>query len=148
MSESSLFELWDHPIDVAALARSLEDRHAGALVTFEGRVRDTNDGKTVVTLEYEAYPKLSLNEGNAILREAMRGVIGARCVHRVGRLSVGDVAVWVGVVAEHRGEAFQACRFVIDEVKRRVPIWKKEHYADGTSVWIGIGDRAVSSRKP
>ena len=147
MSDGALFELWDHSIDGSTLARSMADSHAGALVTFEGRVRDTNDGKTVVSLEYEAYPKLSLNEGSAIVREALRGVVGARCVHRVGRLSVGDVAVWVGVVAEHRGEAFQACRFIIDEVKRRVPIWKKEHYADGSSVWIGMGERSVSSKE-
>ena len=147
MSESALFELWDHPLDVAKLSGSLADRHAGALVCFEGRVRDTNEGRTVVSLEYEAYPKLSLNEGAAIVREALRGVMGARCVHRIGRLSVGDVAVWVGVVAEHRGEAFQACRFIIDEVKRRVPIWKKEHYADGSSVWIGIGEQPDASKK-
>ena len=147
MSESALFELWDHPLDVAKLSGSLADRHAGALVCFEGRVRDTNEGRTVVSLEYEAYPKLSVNEGAAIVREALRGVMGARCVHRIGRLSVGDVAVWVGVVAEHRGEAFQACRFIIDEVKRRVPIWKKEHYADGSSVWIGIGEQPDASKK-
>ena len=143
-----LFELSDQPLDVAELARSLANRHAGALVSFEGRVRDTNDGRTVVELEYEAFPRLSLNEGNAIVRETLQGVIGARCVHRIGRLAVGDVAVWVGVVAQHRGEAFQACRFIIDEVKRRVPIWKKEHYADGSTVWIGIGEQPAARRNP
>ncbi len=145
MSTFELFQLSRIPVNVSELAASLASAHAGALVTFEGRVRDTNDNRDVVGLEYEAYDALCLKEGGAILREALRGVIAARCVHRVGSLSVGDVAVWVGVVAGHREEAFRACRFIIDEVKRRVPIWKKEHYRDGSSAWIGLGADAVSA---
>ena len=156
-----LFELSETPLNTAHLADSLASARAGALVSFEGRVRDTNEGRTVVCLEYEAYPALSLAEGNAIVREAMeseglegaaregqalKGVLAARCVHRVGTLSVGDVAVWIGVTAGHREEAFRACRYIIDEVKRRVPIWKKERYADGSAEWIGLGKAAGSAR--
>jgi len=143
-----LFELSETPLDVAALAGSLAAAHAGALVTFEGRVRDTNEGKPVDRLEYEAYPALSLAEGNAIVSEALEGVINARCVHRVGTLAVGDVAVWVGVTAAHRDQAFQACRYIIDQVKQRVPIWKKERYADGSAEWVGLGKATELPRPP
>ena len=136
-----LFTLSETPLDTAALAGSLRAGHAGAFVSFEGRVRDTDGSRTVAALEYEAYPALCLAEGAAIVREALKDVVDARCVHRVGRLAVGDVAVWIGVIAGHRDEAFHACRFIIDEVKRRVPIWKKEHYGDGCSEWIGLTSR-------
>lgn len=109
------------------------------MVSFEGRVRNVNDGRPVVGLEYEAYPQLCMTEGTAVVKEALPGVVAARCVHRTGRLAVGDVAVWVGVIGGHRDEAFRACRYIIDEVKRRVPIWKKEQYADASAEWIGLG---------
>ncbi len=120
------------------LARDLAAEAAGALVTFEGRVRNENEGRSVVGLEYEAYETLALREGEAVMGEAAKRfpILRARCVHRVGELAVGDVAVWVGVMASHRAEAFDACRFIIDEVKARVPIWKKEHYAEGASAWL------------
>jgi molybdopterin synthase catalytic subunit len=145
MGAAAAFALQEHPLDTAALAAALtaalSSSHAGAFVSFEGRVRDNNDGRTVVGLEYDAYPALCLAEGEAVVREALQthGIIAARCVHRVGRLSVGEAAVWVGVIGGHRDEAFRACRLIIDEVKRRVPIWKKEVYADGSSGWIGLG---------
>jgi len=146
VSDFELFQLSENPLDVAGLAASLTDSHAGAFVSFEGRVRDTNEDRAVVSLEYEAYVALCLREGTAIVREVPDGVITARCVHRIGHLAVGEVAVWVGVVAGHRDEAFRACRFIIDEVKRRVPIWKKEHYRDGSSEWIGLGE--VKAARP
>lgn len=148
MGDFEPFELSDKPLRVSELAASLPGAHAGAYVSFEGRVRDTNDSRAVVGLEYEAYPALSLAEGTAIVHEAQANVIAARCVHRVGRLAVGEVAIWIGVTAGHREEAFQACRYIIDEVKRRVPIWKKEHYRDGSSEWIGLGDGHASERSP
>jgi len=132
------FELSDKPLRVSELAASLSGSSVGAFVSFEGRVRDTNDERDVVGLEYEAYPALTLAEGTAVVKEAQAGVIAARCVHRVGRLALGDIAIWIGVTAMHREESFQACRYIIDEVKRRVPIWKKEHYRDGSSGWIGL----------
>jgi molybdopterin synthase catalytic subunit len=140
VSGPDLFSLDPDPLDVRALAAALTDNSAaGAFASFEGRVRDNNGGRRVLGLEYEAYPPLCLSEGNAIVRAALSGVIAARCVHRIGRLQVGDVAVWVGVISPHRDEAFRACRFIIDEVKRRVPIWKKEHYEEGPAEWIGLG---------
>jgi molybdopterin synthase catalytic subunit len=145
---AELFALDDRPLDVIALSAALTDRHAGAFVSFEGRVRDVNAGRAVVRLEYEAYRPLCLAEGTAIVNEAGKGAIAARCVHRVGRLEVGDIAVWVGVIAGHRDEAFRACRFIIDEVKKRVPIWKKEHYQDGCSAWIGLEEAGTGPVGP
>lgn len=132
------FSLSSDPIDAARLRAVLENAAAGACVTFEGIVRDHNDGRKVARLEYEAYPALALREGEAILCEARErfDTLGALCAHRTGPLEIGDMAVWVGVSAAHRGAAFDACRFVIDEVKRRVPIWKREFYADGTVEWV------------
>ena len=132
------FALSDNPLDPALLAALLRSDRAGAFVSFEGRVRGTDGNRAIVALEYEAYPGLCQTEGAAILHEALREIIDARCVHRVGRLAVGDAAVWIGVIAGHRDEAFRVCRFIIDEVKRRLPIWKKEHYADGSSAWSGL----------
>lgn len=111
---------------------------AGALVTFEGHVRNHNDGRAVVSLEYEAFEALALEEGNRILAEALQRfpVTAAACVHRVGKLAIGEIAVWIGVSAAHRSAAFSACEYIIDEVKARVPIWKKEHYADGNAEWV------------
>jgi adenylyltransferase/sulfurtransferase len=92
----------------------------------------------VTGLDYEAFLELALAEGERIVEAAMRrhGALQARCVHRLGGLAIGDVAVWVGVAAVHRSEAFAACREIIDEIKHGVPIWKKEHYATGDSGWV------------
>ena len=133
-----MFRLSESPIDAAALARELAQVGAGACVTFEGWVRDNNEGRNVLRLGYQAYAPLALAEGERILAEARAkfAVVDAACAHRVGTLEVGELAVWVGVSAAHRDAAFAACRYVIDEVKRRVPIWKNEHYADGESGWL------------
>lgn len=111
---------------------------AGGFVTFEGRVRDHNEGRSVLSIEYEAFAEMAESEGEALLAEARRrfDILEARAVHRVGHLAIGDVAVWVGVAAVHRREAFEACEFIIDEIKERLPIWKKEHYTDGDSEWV------------
>ena len=134
----SHFSLAEQPIDVAALARELANGAAGASVSFEGWVRDHNDGRAVNRLDYQAYVPLAQAEGERILAEALTRfeIVDTRCAHRVGALAIGDLAVWVGVSAAHRGVAFDACRFIIDEVKRRVPIWKNEHYAEGESGWL------------
>lgn len=132
------FALADAAIDLVAEKQQLGDEGAGACVCFEGWVRDHNEGRRVLRLDYQAYPALAQSEGEAILSEAMRrfGLSQARAIHRVGSLAIGDLAVWVGVSAGHRGPAFDACRWIIDEIKRRVPIWKNEHYADGESGWL------------
>jgi molybdopterin synthase catalytic subunit len=126
------------PIDVEQARSALTDLGAGGYVSFEGWVRDQNEGREVTRLEYEAFQELALKEGDRIIAEALRRfpIKHARCIHRVGSLNLGDMAVWVGVSSAHRGEAFDACRFIIDEVKHRVPIWKKEHYRSGDSGWV------------
>jgi molybdopterin synthase catalytic subunit len=120
------------------LRREVQDLACGGYVAFEGWVRNSNEGKPVQRLEYEAFAPLALREGARILGNARQrfGVIRVCCAHRVGALEIGDLAVWVGVSAAHRGEAFDACRFIIDEIKHRVPIWKKEYYLDGDSGWV------------
>jgi molybdopterin synthase catalytic subunit len=125
-------------IDTAAARRELLDLGAGGFASFEGWVRNHNEGREVARLEYEAFHELALTEGDRIVDEALKRfpVKHALCIHRVGALTLGDMAVWVGVSSAHRGEAFDACRFIIDEVKHRVPIWKKEHYRNGDSGWV------------
>lgn len=139
-----MFQLTNQPIDPAALEAKFRDEGCGALVTFEGRVRNLNEGKPVERLEYEVFEPLAEKEGARIVEEALRkfAVGKALCVHRTGLLETGGVAVWVGVEAGHRAAAFDACRYIIDEVKARVPIWKKEHYSDGVSCWIEVSDSA------
>jgi len=126
------------PLEPAALARSLADPACGGFAAFEGWVRDHNEGQPVARLEYEAYAELAVREGERIVEEAIRhfDVARALCVHRTGSLGIGDLAVWVGVSAAHRDEAFRACRYIIDVVKHRLPIWKKEHYRSGDSGWV------------
>jgi molybdopterin synthase catalytic subunit len=132
------FRFAEQPIDTAAGRRELIDSGAGGFVTFEGWVRDFNEGRAVTRLEYEAFQVLAVKEGERILTEARERfpIRHALCIHRVGTLDLTDMAVWVGVSAVHRAEAFEACRYIIDEVKHRVPIWKKEHYRDGDSGWV------------
>ena len=134
----SRFSFSQVALDVPALQASLEDRSCGGYAAFEGWVRDHNEGQRVTHLEYEAFEELAVREGERIIGEACAqfGVTNARCVHRVGDLALGAIAVWVGVSAPHRDEAFRACRYIIDEVKHRVPIWKKEHYVGGDSGWV------------
>lgn len=144
------FRLTDLPIDPASILRTLGDTRAGACVTFEGRVRGQNDGKGVKSLDYEAHSSLAIKEGGRILAEAKEKfeLIDAACVHRTGSLSLGDIAVWIAVIAAHRGGAFEACRYIIDESKARVPIWKKEHYSDGSTEWINCATRGPESPGP
>ena len=126
------------PIDTALLQRSLENPAAGGYCAFEGWVRNENEGHVVERLEYEAYEPLVIEEGAKVLAEAraLFPYLEARCVHRVGLLEIGECAVWIGVAAKHRDEAFKACRYIIDEIKIRLPIWKKEHYTSGKTEWV------------
>jgi adenylyltransferase/sulfurtransferase len=134
----SLFQFSTKPLDSAALRGLLASPAAGGYASFEGWVRNHNEGREVHRLEYEAFEGLAVKEGERIVTEALQrfGVERAACVHRVGALEIGELAVWVGVAARHRHEAFLACRYIIDAVKHRVPIWKKEHYRDGDSGWV------------
>ena len=132
------FRISEQAIEIAPLRAALESAGAGAYASFEGWVRNHNDGRPVGGLHYEAYAALAQSEGEKVLEEARQrfAIVDAACVHRVGELAIGELAVWVGVSAGHRDAAFAACRFVIDEVKARVPIWKQERYADGESAWL------------
>jgi molybdopterin/thiamine biosynthesis adenylyltransferase/molybdopterin synthase catalytic subunit/rhodanese-related sulfurtransferase len=132
------FSFSEGALDTASLQRELHDDRCGGFAAFEGWVRNHNEGHAVTRLEYEAFVELAEKEGARIVADAVErfGVTRAACVHRVGSLAIGDIAVWVGVSAAHRDEAFRACRFIIDEVKHRVPIWKKEHYVNGDSGWV------------
>jgi molybdopterin synthase catalytic subunit len=149
-----MFRISSTSLNPEALQRELLDSRAGGYVSFEGRVRNRNAGREVCLLEYEVYRELAEKEGARIIAEARRkfAIFSAACVHRRGRLKIGDIAVWAGVTAAHRGAAFAACSYIIDETKKRVPIWKKEHYATGSPEWIsqpvpGKTHKPVSRRK-
>lgn len=126
------------PLDVPALRAALQNPAHGAFCAFEGWVRNRNDGRDVQGLEYEVYSTLALAEGETILAEARArfGDIDALGVHRSGVLAVGELAVWVGVSSPHRDAAFGACRYIIDAIKHRLPVWKKERYVDGDARWV------------
>ncbi|HVN45360.1 MAG TPA: molybdenum cofactor biosynthesis protein MoaE [Steroidobacteraceae bacterium] len=134
----AVFQFTPHALNPAELRGGLADPACGGYASFEGWVRDSNEGQRVCGLEYEAFEALGIREGERIIAEALArfGVAHAACVHRVGKLAIGELAVWVGVSAAHRDEAFRACRYIIDEVKHRLPIWKKEHYLGGDSGWV------------
>ena len=141
------FQFSKDPIDEPALRAVLADPACGGYASFEGLVRNHNEGQAVRRLEYEAFEPLAVKEGERILAEAIDrfGVENAACVHRLGDLGIADMAVWVGVSSRHRNEAFLACRYIIDEVKHRVPIWKKEHYENGDSGWVNCERCAAPS---
>ncbi|MFI5235023.1 MAG: molybdenum cofactor biosynthesis protein MoaE [Gemmatimonadales bacterium] len=129
--------LTDQPIDVTTLVAEVGAPDRGGVVTFVGTVRDHHAGRGVSRLEYSAYAPMAESECGAIVAEALVRWSGAVALqHRTGALVVGDLAVAVVAAAAHRDAAFEACRYVIEEVKRRVPIWKKEFYADGTVAWV------------
>lgn len=126
------------PIDLAALQNEVKDDRFGALVLFCGVVRErSDDGRAVTGLSYESYEHLALLQMQEISREvqARFGPCALAMVHRIGELAVGEIAVAVAVGTEHRAQAFDACEYAIDELKRRVEIWKKEAYADGGAQW-------------
>lgn len=132
------FQLIDYAIDVAALRTELLSLSSGAYCSYEGWVRDHNEGKAVAELHYSGYESLAPSIAQSILEEAKSKfqVEGASIVHRIGPLKIGDIAVWCGVTSHHRGDSFLACRYIIDNVKHRLPIWKKEIYTDGSEAWI------------
>ncbi len=125
------------PISTNSIRKSCLHDTAGGFASFEGWVRNHHEGRAVQSLEYSCYQELALKEGQRIVTAALEQfpIIHAHCEHRVGHLAIGDMAVYVAVSAAHRDAAFTACRFIIDEIKQRVPIWKKEYYADGSTAW-------------
>jgi len=135
-------------IDLQALVSEVRSADAGAVSVFMGTVRDTSDGRSVTRLEYEAYQAMAENELTAIADEAARrfGIAALVVEHRIGELDVGDVSVAIASAHPHRSAAMECTRFVIEEIKKRVPIWKREHFADGTSEWVDPTRIGVSAR--
>jgi molybdopterin synthase catalytic subunit len=134
--ESDLYELIQAAVDPAALVRHVRAGQDGAIVTFEGFVRNESHGRATRYLEYQAYEPMALakmREIGAQIHERF-AVHRVAMVHRVGRLEIGETSVFIAVSAPHRAAAFDACRFAIDTLKRIVPIWKKEYFQDG-AIW-------------
>jgi molybdopterin synthase catalytic subunit len=139
----------DRPIDVTALLREASGHHNGAAVVFVGTVRDVNDGRAVSGMEYTAYRAMAERELDAVAREAVDrfGTDDVVVEHRLGALALGEASVAIVVGHPHRGAAYDASRYVIEQLKQRVPIWKREHYVDGTREWVdptGVAGAAPS----
>lgn len=132
-----MIRLVSEPIDPQAVVQAVSSPQAGAVVTFDGVVRNHARGKEVTHLYYEAYPEMAWAQMRKIRQQAMERwpLTGMAIVHRIGRLEIGESSVFIAVSSPHRKDAFEACRFAIDTLKQCVPIWKKEHYRDG-EVWI------------
>lgn len=126
------------PIAVDAMLRAVASHASGATLLFLGTVRDVNDGRAVTGIDYSAYETMAESEMRRITDEAERAFPGIRLAltHRVGLLELGETSVAIAVSHAHRAPAMDATRYVIEELKRRVPIWKREHYADGTREWV------------
>jgi molybdopterin synthase catalytic subunit len=141
---TSIGRLVTQPIDPAALVREVARPAHGALLLFLGVVRDVNDGRGVTGIEYSAYEGMAAAELDAIAREASEKFPGSDVVieHRLGELGLEEASVGIAVALGHRDEAYALSRWTIEELKRRVPIWKKEHYADGTREWVDPSGRA------
>jgi molybdopterin synthase catalytic subunit len=133
-----MYEIVDHPIDVATVTAAVGHAAAGAIVTFVGTTRDHNEGRRVLRLEYEAYPEMALAELRKLGTAAQERwpLDRVAIVHRIGVVPVGEASVVIAVSSGHRRAAFEACHFLIDRLKEVVPIWKKEHF-EGGEVWIG-----------
>ncbi len=131
----------DVPLSLDEAVSSVSHAGAGGIATFVGVVRDHNDGRHVTLLEYEAYATMAEAELERVLVELTEELPGVRvfALHRIGALHVGDAAVVCAASAVHRGEAFEACRKLIDRIKERLPIWKREHGPDGP-YWVGWED--------
>lgn len=129
----------DRPLDPGALIAEVSAARNGATVLFVGTVRDLADGRPVSGLDYAAYRGMAERELDAIVREAAErhGTPDVVCEHRVGELALGEASIVIAAAHPHRAQAFDACRMVIEEVKRRVPIWKRERYVDGAWEWVG-----------
>ena len=135
------------PLEPARLLAEVSAPENGAVVLFVGTVRDVNDGRSVTGIDYSAYSAMAKRELDAILAETASrfGTPHLVVEHRLGTLDVGDASVAIAVAHPRRGMAYDASRFVIEELKRRVPIWKREHYADGTREWVDPTRNTVAS---
>jgi molybdopterin synthase catalytic subunit len=133
-----MFRVTDKPINLQELVDCVTDPEAGAIATFVGTTRNNNEGRKVIALDYEAYPEMAEKELTRLGEEARRKwqICRMAIVHRVGPVQITEPSVMIAVSAAHREAAFAACRFAIEEIKKKVPIWKKEVY-EGGEIWIG-----------
>ena len=133
-----MIQIVAHPIDLSSVLESVRDPSAGGIDIFIGATRDHSRGKKVLALEYEAYTPMALKLMNGIADDvrAKWNVQKISMVHRVGKLAVGEASIAIAVSSAHRKEAFEACRYAIDTLKKTVPLWKKEFFEDG-EVWVG-----------
>lgn len=134
---SDFFEITSEPLDVGAIARRVVLPECGATVSLDGYVRQWTKGRETLYLEYEAYEPMALKEMEKLIEQARARfeIASIGIVHRLGKLEIGETSVVISVSAPHRRSAFEACEWVIKELKRTVPIWKKEFYVDG-EVWL------------
>ena len=141
--------LVSNPIDASSLIREVEAEDRGAVSVFLGTVRNSNDGRAVSGIDYSAYDAMAVAEMNRIVTEAQERFpgVGIAVEHRTGTLRVGEVSVGIACAHAHRGPALDANRYVIEELKRRVPIWKREHYLDGTTEWVDPTRRHVEATR-
>ena len=142
-----MFTLQQNPIQADQKNPSLPNSSTGACVTFEGIVRsDKHEGKKVASLLYIADDDACRAEGEKIIEEAISQfpISAAVCIQRIGQVNAGETAVWIGVWSGHRDEAFKACRYIIEEIKHRLLIWKKEYFTDGTSQWVRGKETSVT----
>jgi len=138
------------PIDVGALIARAQVPGVGALSVFLGTVRDFNDGRLVSGMDYEAYESMAASELAAVAREVCDRSPGLRVTleHRIGTLAIGDVSVAIVAAHAHRGPALDGARAIIESLKQRVPIWKREHYVDGERIWIDPTRAALPGEEP
>jgi molybdopterin synthase catalytic subunit len=129
-------ELVRNKIDAAGLMQSMKAPSDGAVIVFEGIVRDNTRGRRTKYLDYHAYEEMAVKQMDALVEQALRDfkIDQARIIHRLGKMEIGETSVWIGVTSPHRGAAYDASRFLIDTLKKTVPIWKKEYFEDG-AVW-------------
>lgn len=148
LGDKVLIDIIKSKIHTNVLFSNLSDTTCGAIVTFEGRVRNHNDGKKITNLYYECYESMALKVMNEIKEEALKkwDVKQITVIHRIGNIPIGEIAVWIGISSVHRKEAFNACEFMINEIKHKVPIWKKETYEDGSTSWVDSCEVIPSAR--
>jgi molybdopterin synthase catalytic subunit len=144
-----MFLLTEQPIQPPILKQSLLHHDCGGFASFEGWVRDWNEGRRVQGLLYESFEELALKEGEKVIEEARTRfpIRDVKAVHRTGHLELGEITIWIGVASRHREEAFMACRYAIDAIKARLPIWKKEFYLNGETAWVGCSHCSKLNQK-
>jgi len=144
-----MIELTHEPIDYTALTEAVRSNGCGAVVLFLGTVREMTEGRQTLALDYDAYPEMAITKMRELEAEARERwpLDGFGILHRLGHLELGEISVALAVSCPHRQDAFEAGKFVIDELKIRVPIWKKENWSDGTTEWVHPGGDAASGQQ-